>query len=94
MGKATHFESPAILVGTNAFEPGQEHAAHSHAGADKIYYVLEGTGEFAVGDSRFTMGAGQMVAAPAGVEHSVKNPGPGRLLVMAIIAPAPGGGRK
>ena len=31
MGKATLFESPRLLVGLNAFEPGQEHALHAHA---------------------------------------------------------------
>ena len=30
MGKATIFQSPRLLVGLNAFEPGQEHALHGH----------------------------------------------------------------
>jgi quercetin dioxygenase-like cupin family protein len=36
MGKSTIFESPRLLVGLNAFEPGQEHALHAHAGQDKV----------------------------------------------------------
>jgi hypothetical protein len=40
MGKATLFRSPRLLVGLNAFEPGQEHALHAHAAMDKVYYVL------------------------------------------------------
>ena len=36
MGKATLFESPRLLVGLNAFEPGQAHALHAHAGQDKV----------------------------------------------------------
>ena len=32
MGKATIFESPRLLVGLNAFEPGQEHALHAQCG--------------------------------------------------------------
>lgn len=36
MGKATIFESPRLLVGLNAFEPGQAHALHAHAGQDKV----------------------------------------------------------
>jgi quercetin dioxygenase-like cupin family protein len=30
MGKATIFESPRLLVGLNAFEPGQSHVLHAH----------------------------------------------------------------
>ena len=44
MGKSTLFESSRLLVGLNAFEPGQAHALHAHAGMDKVYQVLEGDG--------------------------------------------------
>ena len=46
MGKATLFESSRLLVGLNAFEPGQQHALHAHAGQDKAYLIVEGSGEF------------------------------------------------
>jgi oxalate decarboxylase/phosphoglucose isomerase-like protein (cupin superfamily) len=46
MAKATLFESSRLLVGLNAFEPGQEHGLHAHAGQDKVYLVLEGSGLF------------------------------------------------
>ena len=44
MGKTTLFESSRLLVGLNAFEPGQSHALHAHAGTDKLYHVLYGDG--------------------------------------------------
>lgn len=89
MGKATLFESPRILVGLNAFEPGQEHALHAHAGQDKVYYVLEGSGLFLLEGRERPMSTGDMLAAPDGVPHGIRNTGGGRLLVMAILAPAP-----
>ena len=46
MGKGTIFRSERLLVGTNAFEPGQEHALHAHEGMDKVYQVLVGEGLF------------------------------------------------
>ena len=46
MGKSTLFESPRLLVGLNAFEPGQSHALHVHVGMDKLYCVVEGDGLF------------------------------------------------
>lgn len=89
MGKATLFESPRLLVGLNAFEPGQEHQLHSHAGQDKLYYVLEGEGRFLLDGRDLPMRAGDLLVAPDGVPHGVANSGMARLLVLAVLAPAP-----
>jgi quercetin dioxygenase-like cupin family protein len=89
MGKSTIFESPRLLVGLNAFEPGQEHALHAHAGQDKVYHVIEGAGLFLVDGSELSMKAGDLLVAPEGVAHGVRNTGTSRLLVLAILAPAP-----
>jgi quercetin dioxygenase-like cupin family protein len=89
MGKATIFESPRLLVGLNAFEPGQEHGLHAHAGQDKVYHVLEGEGRFLLADRELEMKAGDLLVAPENVPHGVRNTGSSRLLVLAILAPAP-----
>jgi quercetin dioxygenase-like cupin family protein len=89
MGKTTIFESPRLLVGLNAFESGQEHALHAHAGQDKVYHVLEGEGLFLLEGGELAMGPGDLLVAPEGVAHGVRNTGAGRLLVLAILAPAP-----
>jgi quercetin dioxygenase-like cupin family protein len=89
MGKSTLFESPRVLVGLNAFEPGQEHALHAHAGQDKIYPVIEGNGVFLLDGRELAMQSGDLLIAPEGIAHGVRNTGTGRLLVLAILAPAP-----
>ena len=89
MGKATIFESPRLLVGLNAFEPGQEHALHAHAGQDKVYLVIEGSGLFLLAGEELPMATGDLLVAPENVAHGVRNTGTGRLLVLAILAPAP-----
>jgi len=89
MGKATLYRSSRLLVGVNAFEPGQEHRLHSHAGMDKVYQVLEGSGLFLLEDRELPMSAGEMLIAPEGVPHGVRNTGEARLVVLAILAPAP-----
>lgn len=89
MGKATIFESPRLLVGLNAFEPGQAHALHAHAGQDKVYHVLEGEGLFLLDGQALAMTAGDLLVAPEGVPHGVHNTGDRRLLVLAVLAPAP-----
>jgi mannose-6-phosphate isomerase-like protein (cupin superfamily) len=89
MGKTTLFRSSRLLVGLNAFEPGQEHRLHSHAGMDKVYHVLAGSGVFLLEDRELPMTAGEMLIAPEGVPHGVRNTGATRLVVLAILAPAP-----
>lgn len=89
MGKATLFESPRVLVGLNCFEPGQEHALHAHAGLDKVYQVIEGSGEFLLEGRTIPMRAGLMLVAPEGVPHGIRNTGSERLVVLAILAPGP-----
>lgn len=89
MGKSTIFESPRLLVGLNAFEPGQEHQLHAHAGQDKVYLVIEGEGLFLLENRELPMKAGEMLVAPEGIPHGVRNTGAARLLVLAVLAPAP-----
>ena len=89
MGKSTIYQSPRLLVGLNSFERGQAHALHAHAGLDKVYHVLEGEGVFLLDGEDLPMKAGDLLVAPEGVAHGVRNTGHGRLLVLAILAPAP-----
>lgn len=89
MGKSSVARGDFVYAGLNAFEPGQEHKAHAHEGQDKLYFVLEGAGEVSVGDETELLTAGDLALAPAGVMHSVKNPGPNRLVVLTILAPPP-----
>jgi quercetin dioxygenase-like cupin family protein len=89
MGKSTLFSSPRLLVGVNAFEPGQTHALHAHAGMDKVYHVIAGEGEFLLDDGVRPMRAGDLLVAPADVAHGVRNTGSVRLVVLAVLAPGP-----
>lgn len=89
MGKSTLFESRNLLVGLNAFEPGQSHALHAHRGMDKVYHVLSGEGRFLLDDRDVPMRAGDLLVAPDGVPHGVHNTGAGRLVVLVVLSPGP-----
>jgi mannose-6-phosphate isomerase-like protein (cupin superfamily) len=56
---------------------------------DKVYYVLDGGGVFLLDGRELPMAAGDLLVAPDGVPHGVRNTGPARLLVLAVLAPAP-----
>jgi quercetin dioxygenase-like cupin family protein len=89
MGKSTLFSSERMLVGLNAFEPGQEHKLHAHEDMDKLYHVIQGSGTFLLEDDRLSMEAGMILIAPQGVPHGIRNDGDEKLLVVAILAPGP-----
>lgn len=85
--KTTLFEGEYCMVGMNCLEPGQEQKAHAHEGADKFYFVLEGRGDFTVGEEVCDVEAGGIVIAPAGIMHGVVNKGIKRLSLLISIAP-------
>ena len=89
MGKSTLFRSERMLVGLTSFEPGQEHRLHAHEGMDKVYHVIEGKGVFLLEDREIEMLSGLMLIAPEGVPHGIRNTSSERLVVLAVLAPAP-----
>lgn len=89
MGKYDLFRTSHLFAGLNAFEPGQRHEPHAHCDRDKLYVVLSGHGEVQVGDRVEHVGPGDVAVAPADVVHSVFNPGPDRLVLLAVLSPPP-----
>jgi len=89
MTKTTLAKGAFLFAGLNSFDAGQEHALHAHEGQDKLYFILEGQGHVQIGDAMQQLTAGDAAFAASGVLHSIRNPGPGRLVVMAILAPPP-----
>jgi quercetin dioxygenase-like cupin family protein len=87
--KFTFFQSDRLLVGLNTLLPGQEQHLHDHAAQDKCYLVLEGTGEFTVGDETRQCTAGELILAPTGVAHGVANNGEALLSFITVLAPSP-----
>jgi len=87
MAKVDLAVSPHLIAGLNCFEPGQVQKVHAHAGSDKLYYVVEGAGEFSVGGEKRTLTAGDLLHVPENLDHGVVNTGSGRLAVMIVIAP-------
>jgi quercetin dioxygenase-like cupin family protein len=89
LAKSGLFETPRMFCDVYGLEPGQEQAPHAHDGADKIYYVLDGEGEFILGEERHRLGPGHAVMAPSGVEHGVRNASTERLTLLVFMAPNP-----
>lgn len=87
--KTTLWQADHLMLGLNCLEPGQTQSVHAHDGADKFYFVLEGSGQFTVGDEQTDATAGSVVIAPAGIPHGVTNITSERLSILIGIAPPP-----
>ena len=89
MQKVNLFETGNFFCDVYGLEPGQEQKVHSHAGADKVYMVLNGTGTFTIGDESHELGPLQAICAPAGSPHGVANSSQQRLSVLVFMTPNP-----
>ena len=89
MRKNALFASDHLFCDVYCLEPGQEQRVHAHDASDKIYYVLDGVGIFTLGDESIEQSAGDVIHAPAGIEHGVTNQSSVRLRCLVVMAPPP-----
>ncbi len=89
MKKNSLFDSPHLFYDAYCLLPGQSQKVHAHEASDKVYYVLEGIGSFAVGDEERDLGPGHAVIARAGEPHGVRNTSDENLVLLVTMAPRP-----
>lgn len=89
MVKVNLFETENFFCDIYCFKPGQSQKLHTHQNADKIYFVLEGTGLFYVGEEKQTLGIGNAILAPAGSIHGVENTSEENLVLLVFMSPNP-----
>lgn len=77
-----------VAVQTWELPAGGSEGMHAHPASqnplEEMYLVLEGTGSMRVGDDVYDIGPGDSVLASQGVEHDLRNTGPGPLKVLVI----------
>jgi quercetin dioxygenase-like cupin family protein len=76
------FERTAVDV--NTYEPGEEHAPHSHPDAEQVYYLIEGVMKAVVENQEYIVNAGEFVRIPRSKRHWFKNVGEGRMTYILI----------
>jgi len=89
MQKTNLFETKNFFCDVYCLEPGQEQKVHAHQSEDKVYYLLAGRGSFVVGGETQELGEHQIVMAPAGAPHGVKNTSSRRLTLLVFMTPNP-----
>ena len=61
--------------------------AHSRDDGNEIFYVLEGTMSFLIGEDWQEAGKGSFIYAPAGIQHDFENRSTEKAGVLNIFAP-------
>jgi len=89
MEKNALFDSPHLFYDAYCLLPGQSQKVHAHEGSDKVYYVLQGTGRFTVGEEEQDLSEGNAVIARAGDSHGVRNETQENLVILVTMAPRP-----
>jgi len=79
--------SEAFSAGVVVLRPGNGHERHTHPDSEEILYVLSGEGEQTIADEKRSIGPGEMVYIPAGVEHSTMNDSWEPLRFLAMYGP-------
>ena len=83
-------------LGTNAidlhhntlFPGGAAGRYHRHSKADNVYIVMGGVGQLLADGVTYSVRQGQIIFIPAGVAHSLTNPGDESFSIYEIYAPA------
>lgn len=89
LAKIALASTPRVQLDLYCVAPGQAQKPHTHEAQDKIYYVVRGAGHFFLAGKEETIGEGEALVAPAGVEHGLVNDGPHPLVVLVVVAPPP-----
>ncbi len=84
------FDRPRLVCDLVCLEPGQQEARQQHSSSDELYLVVEGKAQVRVGAQPGVLEPNDVLLVPPGVDHTISNPGPGRLVLMVMIAPKPG----
>lgn len=81
--------TPRAQADLYCLAPGQAQAPHAHAEQDKLYLGVEGRARVRVGGEAAWLEAGDLVLAPAGIEHGVENPGDAPCVLLVVVVPPP-----
>jgi quercetin dioxygenase-like cupin family protein len=78
------FKTDQLWSEIACYEPGQSTAMHQHPREEEAIFVLEGVAHMSIDGEEVSVPAGAIVQFPNAVLHDVRNPGPGRCVIMFL----------
>jgi quercetin dioxygenase-like cupin family protein len=89
MQKVNFFETAHMFCDVYCLEPGQSQKPHAHAGATKLYFVVEGRARITVGVETRDVGPGGLAWAAPGESHGVENASRSRVVLLVAMTTSP-----
>ena len=87
--KKVPLDTDKMEVNAFYFKPRQFLPFHKHPATDELFYIVEGVGEFTVGNESVIVGPTSAVYGPADVFHGLVNSGNKEMIVVSVQAPKP-----
>jgi quercetin dioxygenase-like cupin family protein len=78
------FKTDQLWSEIACYEPGQSTVMHQHPREEEAIFVLEGTAYMSIDGQEVVVPSGSIVHFPDRVLHDVRNPGPGRCVIMFV----------
>ena len=87
--KKVPFNTDKLVFNTMYFKKRQLLPLHKHPVTDELFYIVDGVGEFTVGNESVMVGPTSSVYGPAGIFHGLVNSGDKEMIVISVQAPKP-----
>ena len=87
--KKVPLDTDKFVFNTYYFKPGQFLPLHKHPATDELFFIVEGVGEFTVGNESVIVGPTSSVYGPANVFHGLVNSGDKEMVLISVQAPKP-----
>jgi mannose-6-phosphate isomerase-like protein (cupin superfamily) len=87
--KKVPFSTEKIVFNTYFLEPRQILPLHKHPATDELFYIVEGRGQFTVGNYQVMVDSGSAIYGPANTPHGLVNSGRDRIVMISVQGPTP-----
>jgi quercetin dioxygenase-like cupin family protein len=87
--KKVPLDTDKIVFNSFYFKVRQILPFHKHPATDELFYVIEGEGQFTVGNEQVNVVPTSAVYGPAGVFHGIVNSGDKDMVVLSVQGPKP-----
>ena len=62
---------------------------HKHPASDELFYIVEGRGQFTVGNNQVMVDSGAVVYGPLDTPHGLVNSGENEIVMISVQSPKP-----
>ena len=87
--KKVPLASEKIVFNGYFFEPAQVLRLHKHPAAEEFFFIVEGDGQFTVGNDQVMVHDGSIIFGPANTPHGLVNSGTRNMVMVSVQGPKP-----